>query len=160
MNFYQILPNIWICYINPNYTQTMNTSPTQFLRIFTNKHNITKLIKPNKYLDFFGKSQQYIDLIKEQMEKDEIKKLYNYLLNISKNLFDYYLQGENTLIISGTDIYKSLSIIVTFLIKYADMNVQQSVTAISSKIPINLDFHINYMKTFMLIQKIDKNSFF
>ena len=159
MNFYQILPNIWICYINPNYTQTMNTSPTQFLRIFTNKHNITKLIKPNKYLEFFGKSQQYIDLIKEQMEKDEIKKLYNYLLIISKNLFDYYVQGENTLIISGTDIYKSLSLIIVFLVKYADMNIQQSFTAIASKIPLNLSFSMIYQKTFMLIEKMNKNTF-
>ena len=156
MNFYQILPNIWICYINPNYIESMNKQPTQILREFTQKHNITKLFKPHKDLIFFGKSQQYIDMIKDQMEKDEIKKLYNYLQNISKNLFDYYTQGENTLIISGTDIHNALSIIVAFLIKYADMNIQQSFTAISSKIPLDVNFSVNYRKTFMLIEKMEK----
>ena len=156
MNFYQILPNIWICYINPNYIESMNKQPKQILREFTQKHNITKLFKPHKDLIFFGKSQQYIDMIKDQMEKDEIKKLYNYLQNVSKNLFDYYAQGENTLIISGTDIHKALSIIVAFLIKYADMNIQQSFTAISSKIPLDVNFSVNYRKTFMLIEKMEK----
>ena len=156
MNFYQILPNIWICYINPNYIESMNKQPTQILREFTQKHNITKLFKPHKDLIFFGKSQQYIDMIKDQMEKDEIKKLYNYLQNISKNLFDYYTQGENTLIISGTDIHNALSIIVAFLIKYADMNIQQSFTSISSKIPLDVNFSVNYRKTFMLIEKMEK----
>ena len=134
----------------------MNKQPTQILREFTQKHNITKLFKPHKDLIFFGKSQQYIDMIKDQMEKDEIKKLYNYLQNISKNLFDYYTQGENTLIISGTDIHNALSIIVAFLIKYADMNIQQSFTAISSKIPLDVNFSVNYRKTFMLIEKMEK----
>ncbi len=159
MNFYPILPNIWICYINPEYIQSINKQPTQILREFTQKHNVTKLIKSHKDLAFFGKSQQYIDLIKEQMEKDEIKKMYAYLLNTSKNLFDYYLQGDNTLIISGTDIYKALSIIIAFLVKYADMNIQQSFTAIASKIPLNLSFSMIYQKTFMLIEKMNKNTF-
>ena len=80
MNFYQILPNIWICYINPNYIESMNKQPKQILREFTQKHNITKLFKPHKDLIFFGKSQQYIDMIKDYeltMEKLVIKPTIN-----------------------------------------------------------------------------------
>ncbi len=157
MNFYQVLPNIWICIVRPDYIKrTPNINLKAILQEFARKNSITKSIKAHKDLDFFGRSNQYIDIIREQMERDEIKKLYNYLLKTTKTLFDYYCQGENSLIISGVDINKSIAIITTFLIKYADMTVSQSIKSIQSKIKDNIIIPGNYQKTLMLVEKMNK----
>ena len=159
MNFYQVLPNIWICILKPEQLQnnSNNVSPNTILSIFAKEKNITQLVKAHKDLAFFGKSIQYIDVIKSQMERDEIKKMYNYLLKITKKLFDYYIQGENTLIISGIDMYKSIAIIITFLIKYADMSLQQSFNAVKSKMTENIKIPNNYVNVLLLVEKMDSN---
>jgi len=157
MDFYQLLPNIWICILRPNANQIEKFVPKVILKQFADQHKITKLIKAHKDLDFFGKSSNYIDIIKTQMERDEIKKLYSYLLNTSKKIFDFYSQGENTLIISGYDMYKSLSIIITFLIKYADMNITQCINSMKTKIPYPINIPNNYNKTLILVEKLDSN---
>ena len=101
---------------------------------FSKKKKINLLIKSNVDLDFIGNYQKYADHIKPEIEKFERQKCHHYLMETTELISLKIDQGYNVLITDDTGVSYSSLIVLAYLIRYGQMNIQQAVKVWNSKI--------------------------
>jgi hypothetical protein len=101
---------------------------------FIENKNISNIINLEKDLEFLGKSKEYNDTIKENIEKYEILKLVNYLKEITYYIKKAQFKSENIAIISKDYNQKSSLIILAYLIRYGFLKKEIAIQMIRTKI--------------------------
>jgi len=135
----EIIPNLWlgnICHSNNN-----NLRET---------FNITKVIKPDKDLFFLGKSENYNFDVKNRIQKYEIEKLLEYILEVTE-FMNVNLLNNNGIIVVGQSHEKSAVIIISYIIRYAKIPVDQAKKILNSKYNIiinNYDFTLKKIQNY------------
>lgn len=124
----EVLPDIWL--------GDTNISPR-----FIKEKNIKYVINCQEDLSFFGKSQEYVDLVKLSLMKKEIEGLLKYLHQITKHVYQTVRQGSPILIVCQTGLKKAPLLIVGYLIKYGHMNLNNAINALNSKTPKKVNFN-------------------
>ena len=118
----EFLPGIWICDSN------------KLDNNFISEKAITNIINIDKNLDFLGKSQQYNDTIRENIEKYEILKMVNYLKDITLFMKNNTLKSENILIYSDSGLQKGPVLLMAYLIRYGFLSKDIAIDIIRTKI--------------------------
>ena len=141
--FTNIIPTVWIAYLTGSANMQIHTQ----LKKFCDQKSIKKVIRIDKDIDYWHKSRDYINEIKQNLLKHEIDLLYTYCQDKSTILHNNYLNGVETLIISDRRLELISCLVITFLKKYADMTPQQSFSAIQTKLfhPVELSEEMQYM---------------
>lgn len=137
---YEIIPDLWIC-------------ENKLLKNI----NMNNIINFNceKDLNFIDRYKNYEYNIRKEILKNDLLKMYNYiLLNIEK--MNTHLMNNEVIIVS-CDTCKILSplLIICFLIKYAKLNIEESILCFESKTNIIVDDEV-FFNT--LIKKIYSDS--
>ena len=119
MIFIEILPNLWI-------------GNSEILKII-NKLNIDNIINCTKDLHFIGKHTQYKTDIKNNLEKYEIIKMYEYLNETSDFIYSKLINHKSILVVCENGNQKSATIIAAYIIKYGHMNITNTIHSIRTK---------------------------
>ena len=119
MIFIEILPNLWIGNID--------------ILKYKEKLNIDYIINCSKDLHFLGKYNNYKDGIKNNLEKYEIIKMYEYLSETTEYIYKNLLNNKKVLVVCDTSNQKSASVIAAFIIKYGIMDLNSTIKSIRSK---------------------------
>jgi hypothetical protein len=119
MIFIEILPNLWI-------------GNNQLLK-YKDKLNIDYIINCSKDLHFLGKYNQYKMEMKNNLEKYEIIKMYEYLNETSEFINKKLLENKSVLVLCETANQKSASIIAAYIIKYGKVNLNNTINSIQTK---------------------------
>ena len=109
MIFIEILPNLWI-------------GNNELLK-YKDKLNIDYIINCSKDLHFLGKYNQYKMDMKNNLEKYEIIKMYEYLNETSEFINKKLLANNSVLVLCETSNQKSASIIAAYIMKYGKINL-------------------------------------
>ena len=80
--FITLLPNIYWIYNNPINPKSQNEYKIEMSK-FIEQNTIKTIIELDDKLTFWKKSNDYINEIKLQMEKDEFSKLYTILTKLN-----------------------------------------------------------------------------
>ena len=118
----EFLPGIWI------------SDSKKLDNNFISDKCITNIINIDKNLDFLGKSQQYNDTIRENIEKYENLKMVNYLKDITLFMKNTTLKSENILIYSDSGLQKGPVLLLAYLIRYGFLNKEIAIQIIRTKI--------------------------
>ena len=97
--FINILPNIYWIYNNTTNLKSSNEYKIEMSK-FIEQNNIKIIIELDEKFTFWKKSNDYINEIKLQMEKDEFSKLYTILKKLNDIIKQNYI--NNTPIIIST----------------------------------------------------------
>ena len=119
MIFIEILPNLWI-------------GNNELLK-YKDKLNIDYIINCSKDLHFLGKYSQYKMEMKNNLEKYEIIKMYEYLNETSEFIYKKLLENKSVLVLCETSNQKSASIIAAYIIKYGKINLNNTIHSIRTK---------------------------
>ena len=119
MIFIEILPNLWI-------------GNNEILKV-KEKLNINFIINCTKDLHFLGKYSQYKMEMKNNLEKYEIIKMYEYLNETSEFIYKKLLENNSVLVVCETSNQKSASIIAAYIIKYGKINMNNTINSIRTK---------------------------
>lgn len=119
MIFIEILPNLWI-------------GNSEILKV-KEKLNINFIVNCSKDLHFLGKHSQYKMDIKNNLEKYEIIKMYEYLNETTEFIHTKLIAKKNILVVCETSNQKSASIIAAYIIKYGKMNLKNTIKSIRTK---------------------------
>ena len=113
----EIIPKIWIGDID-----ALKISP-----------NINCVINCVKDLGFLDKHKNYKYGIRNNLEKYEIIKMYEYLDESCDYIYKNLLNDRNILIICENGNQKSVSVVCAFLIKYGNMSKNDAINSIRTK---------------------------
>ena len=115
--------------------------------------NIKNFVNVERDLNFLDKSNEYRDCIKKNIERYESIKFSNYLLEITKYIKTKLYNNENVLIYCNNGINKCSYILLAYLIRYGNVNLNIAKNIINTKI-INLNTNeIKYIETFNIFSK-------
>src|SRR5210317_1440468 len=95
--FITLLPNIYWIYNNPINTKSSNDYKIEMSK-FIEQNNIKTIIELDEKLTFWKKSNDYINEIKLQMEKDEFSKLYTILTKLNDIIKQNYINNKPLII--------------------------------------------------------------
>ena len=127
--FTNIIPSVWLGYIVGKPNIEISTK----LKKFCVLKKMKKIVRLDKDIDYWHKSRDYINEIKNQMLKNEIEKLTKYYLLKSEDLHKTYYNNTEMLILIDNRLELAVGLFLIFFKKYADMDIKQSFTAIQSK---------------------------
>lgn len=135
IEFINIFPNIWICYlINKSDMKEITSN----LKKFCLQKNIKNVIRIDKDIDYWNKSNTYIAEIRTQMIRDAISRLSSYYHKKIGEIYNLYKNNTETLIISNHQLEICVALFILFFKKYGDMDPKQSLTGLQSKFNIPL----------------------
>jgi hypothetical protein len=122
MSIAEIIPDIWI--------GTIDVSP-----VLINSLNIQNVINCYNDMIFFGKSNTYTDLMRENMARDEIARMKIYLEKMCQFIYSNIKIGKPILLACKEEIrYKrSGLVVIAYLMKYGHMTIENAINAINSK---------------------------
>ena len=139
----EIIPDLWI----GNLESAANYQ-------FQELYNINCMINCIKDLNFWGKSKEYNELIKNNIERYEIDKMYNYLMEVTEFIYHNLKNNKVILVYCEDGIQKSPTIVAAYMIRYGNMDIPNSVQAIKSK--FNKAF-LNHIDFLYALEKFFKN---
>ena len=119
MIFIEILPNLWL-------------GDTEILKV-KSKLNINCVINCSKDLHFIDNSKGYVLNIKDNLEKYEIIKMYEYLNETVDFIYENINKERSVLVFCENGNQKSPTVICAFLIKYGKMNKEDAIKSIRTK---------------------------
>jgi len=119
MIFIEILPNLWI----GNYEALKNKE----------KLNVDYIINCSKDLHFLGKHNQYKMEFKNNLEKYEIIKMYEYLNETSEFIYKKIHHDNSVLVVCEDGNQKSPTIIASYIIKYGNLNLNSTIKSLRTK---------------------------
>tara|TARA_B100000795_G_scaffold269777_1_gene260349 strand:+ start:1357 stop:1797 length:441 start_codon:yes stop_codon:yes gene_type:complete len=132
----EILPGLWI--------STISFSDNA---VFLKDKNIGFLVNCQKDLDFLGKSKEYNNEIRKNIQKYEILKFNKYLFEITEMINTKIKNNINTLVFCENTIQKSPTIILCYLMRYGMINYSNSLEMLRTKCPDVLKPNMEYEKT-------------
>tara|TARA_B100000767_G_scaffold258044_1_gene266414 strand:+ start:2245 stop:2682 length:438 start_codon:yes stop_codon:yes gene_type:complete len=131
----EILPGLWIGTLN--YLEN-----SEFLK----DKNIKFLVNCEEDLNFLGKSINYNDDVRKNMEKYEKLKFSKYLNEITKLIYNKIKQEINVIVCCKDNLEKSPTVILCYLIKYGKLNLENSLDILKTKYPHIFENGIKYKK--------------
>ena len=135
----EILPNLWLGDIDgEKYKSNINAK---------------YVVNCIKDLSFLNKSDTYQGVIKESLEKYEIIKLYEYLTETTKFIYNNFVNDEPTLIFCENGNQKSATVIAAFLIKYGNHTKETAIQAIRTKYKTAFYPDINYIYSLEMFEQ-------
>jgi len=147
MSVCEILPNLWLGDINSSKN-----------KCFFDDNNIDIVMNCTKDIPFYSNYTKNIRIsIDDNLENSEIDKLYLYLDKAVDLLNMELLNNKNILIHCYAGKQRSASIICSYLIKYANMSLLESIEAIKSKRLIIFTPCINFRNSLIKYEKKNQN---
>jgi hypothetical protein len=139
VHFITIFPNIWFTYfeISPIHNDSDIASISTTIKKFCIEHNIQKMIRCDKDINYWNQSGKYIHDIKSQMMNDEITMLTKYYQAKNNEIHDNYLKHVPTLIISHNQLEISMGLLILFMKKYGDQDINNSIKMVQQKLSVN-----------------------
>lgn len=95
--------------------------------------NINFIINTLKDLHFLGKHNQYKMDIKNNLEKYEIIKMYEYLNETSEFIYKKLNNNKSVLVICENGNQKSCTIVAAYIIKYGKLNLNTVIKSLRTK---------------------------
>jgi len=105
---------------------------------FINKKRISEIIYADKDLGFIGKWRGYASHLQEEVKKFEQEKSLEYLRKILIKINDILDNGDKILIIDNTGVNFSSLIVLSYLVKYGEITLQQAIKSWNSKISFGI----------------------
>jgi len=115
----EIVPNLWI-----GDSNSLN---------FKNDLNIKYIVNCVKDLHFLGNYSEYKQNMKISIEKYEIIKMYEYLIETTEFIYKNIINDEATLVFCENGNQKSATVIGAFLIKYGNHTRDSAIKCIRTK---------------------------
>ena len=112
--------------------------------VFSSKEAFNS-INAGKDLSFLGKSKEYNNEIKANLEKYELIKLYKYLHDIVLKIFNKIKNHEKVVVHCKSSNEFSILVILAYLIKYGNLTLQNSVNIIKTKKNHDIILNNNYI---------------
>lgn len=119
MSLTEIIPNLWL-------------GNKEGLK-YKDNINIKYLVNCEKDLHFLGNYSEYKNYMKVSIEKYEIIKMYEYLVESVEFIYKNFLNDNSTLVFCENGNQKSATIIAAFLIKYGNHTSESAIKAIRTK---------------------------
>ena len=119
MIFIEIIPNLYI----GNHEITKNI----------NNLNINYIINCIKDLHFLGNFENYKFQIKDNLEKYEIVKLYEYINETTDYIYKNLLKDKSICVYCETGNQKSALVICAYLIKYGKISKLDAIKSLRTK---------------------------
>ncbi len=135
----EIIPDLWL----GNDQSALNTQDDNFV-----------YINCSNDLSFLGRAQQYNIEIKNNLEKYEILKMYQYLNETVEFIYKNLINLKPVLVHCETGTQKSATVVAAYLIKYGKMNIEQAVKLIKTK---KIDCFTPDIDYFFSLEKYYKN---
>ena len=153
-----VLPNIYWIYNNPSNIQPLNLYKID-LGKFTELNQIKTVIELDEKLIFWKKSNDYINDIKIQMEKDEFSKLYTILKKLNDIIKNAYITNTPCIISTYNTKYIEigLAIWMFFFNQTAGMSFDTVIKLMSIKIIGNVSLSDTMKKFFAFINLNNMN---
>lgn len=118
----EIIPDLWIgCYSTSNIGN------------FQEENQISCLVNCSRDLHFIGKYKEYNIPIRNNIEKYEIQKMYQYLLEVTEFIHQNLLNHQVVLIFCEDGIQKSPTIAVAYLMRYGRLPQDVAIKSVKSK---------------------------
>ena len=124
---------------------------------YKEKLNINAVINCSKDLHFLGNYQEYIIDIKNNLEKYEIIKMYEYMVETVEFIYKNVSKDKNVLVYCENANQKSATICAAFLIKYGKMDKESVIKSIRSKHKSAFYPDINYNMSLDMFSKENLN---
>lgn len=139
VRFITILPNIWLTYFEiPAVRQDSdiaNISAT--IKKFSLERGIQKMVRCDKDINYWNKSETYIADIKSQMILDEINMLVKYYNSKISEIHENYTNHQPTLIISHSHLEIVIGLLVMFMKRYCNMEINEALNIVKDKLSIH-----------------------
>jgi protein-tyrosine phosphatase len=135
----EIIPDLWL----GNDQSALNTQDDNFV-----------YINCSNDLSFLGRAQQYNIEIKNNLEKYEILKMYQYLNETVEFIYKNLINLKPVLVHCETGTQKSATVVAAYLIKYGKINIEQAVKLIKTK---KIDCFTPDIDYFFSLEKYYKN---
>lgn len=110
---------------------------------FLKKKRISEIIYVDKDLGFLGKWRNYASHLQEEVKKFEQEKASQYLKKILVLINNRLENGDKVLIIDNTGVSFSALIVLSYLVKYGEITIQQAVKSWNSKISFGVKMTID-----------------
>lgn len=120
----EIIPNLWIGDIR----STMNLDFLKGARISVIINCTTKYPFPTDH-----KAIQIRVPVRDRGIDEDIDNMYYYLCTIVPTIYELLSKGERLLIHCYAGCHRSVCLVLGFLIRYADMTLQQAIETLQSK---------------------------
>lgn len=95
--------------------------------------NVDSIVNCTKDLHFLGNYKEYNINIKDNLEKYEIVKMYEYLNETVDFIYNNLMNNKSVLVYCENGNQKSPTIVAAYLIKYGLINKNNAIKAIRSK---------------------------
>ena len=115
----ELVPNLWL-----GDQESVN---------YKEKLKINAVINCSKDLHFLGNYQEYRINIKNTLEKYEIIKMYEYMVETVEFIYKNLSNDKNVLVYCENANQKSATICAAFLIKYGKIDKENAIKSIRSK---------------------------
>lgn len=150
--FITILPNIYWIYNNPINPKSANEYKIDMNK-FIEQNHIKTIIELDEKFTFWKKSNDYINDIKLQMEKDEFSKLYTILTKLNDIIKQNYTNNTPLIISTYNSNYieLGLSIWIYFFNQSASISFDTVIKLLSIKIIGNIKLSDTLKKFFAFL---------
>ena len=150
--FITILPNIYWIYNNPTNPKSQNDYKIEMSK-FIEQNTIKTIIELDDKLTFWKKSNDYINEIKLQIEKDEFSKLYTILTKLNDIIKQNYINNTPLIISTYNNNYieLGLAIWIYFFNKTASIPFDTVIKLLSIKIIGNIKLSDTLKKFFAFL---------
>ena len=118
MSKVEIVPDLWL----GNDQSAMGNTDDNFL-----------YINCSNDLNFLGRAKEYNIEIKNNLEKYEILKMYQYLNETVEFIYKNLINFKPILVHCESGTQKSASVVAAYLIKYGKMTIEQAIKLIRTK---------------------------
>ena len=118
----EIIPDLWI-----------GSYSTSSIGNFRDENQISCLVNCSKDLHFIGKYKEYNMPIRNNIEKYEILKMYQYLLEVTEFIYQNLLNQQAVLILCEDGIQKSPTVAVAYLMRYGRLPQEVAIKSVKSK---------------------------
>ena len=135
----EFFPGIWI------------SNSKSFTDRFLKQKRIEKIIDCERELNFFENAENYIESIKKEIKKTNHQKLHKYLLEVTENLHNTILNGESLVIYDPYCNRKAPVIIISYLMRYGQLNPVQTIDSYLSKSKLPLKINDDYQLALKLL---------
>ena len=125
----EIIPNLWLGDIDSLKNNTIE---------------INNIINCHKNLHFLGNYQNYRFETHTNIEKYEIIKMYEYLVESVEFIYKNMLRDDSTLVFCENGNQKSASVVAAFLMKYGSHSKDSAIKSIRTKYNSAFYPDINY----------------
>ena len=138
MIFIEILPNLWI-----GNQETLK---------HTDRLNIDYIINCTKDLHFLGNSNNYKSDIKTNLEKYEIIKMYEYLIETTEFIYKKIMNNKSVLVVCQSGNQMSPTVITAYIIKYGHLSLNIIIKSLRTKHKTAFFPSIDYKNSLEMIE--------